>query len=247
MQQAAVIMAAGKGTRMKSDWPKVCHQAAGRPLVEWAVRACRDAGLERIVVVVGYKREMVEAALAGFDVEFAVQTEQLGTGHAALQAQRVLGDEPGEVYVLNGDMPLVRGEYLEQMRAAHRAQGADMTLASMVPQTPLEYGRVIHGPDGGVVNVIEERDCTPEQAAIRELNIGLYVFNRPRCWELLAGLGSTNAAGEYYITDMAGQYAGRGGRVIAVELPEEAGLGVNTVEQLAQAERLLLARGQVQG
>jgi bifunctional UDP-N-acetylglucosamine pyrophosphorylase/glucosamine-1-phosphate N-acetyltransferase len=242
MHEAAVIMAAGKGTRMQSELPKVCHRAADHQLVEWVVRACRDAGIERIVVVVGYGRELVRAALAGYDVEFAVQEEQLGTGHAAMQAHQVLGDEPGRMFVFNGDMPLLDVATIERLRTTHLAHDAEMTLASMVPAQPYEYGRVIHGADGYVVDIVEERDCTPAQRVLRELNVGMYVFNRPAVWRVFAELGNANKAGEYYITDMARHCAQRGGRVVAVEVDEETGLGVNTVEQLAHVEELLLAR-----
>jgi bifunctional UDP-N-acetylglucosamine pyrophosphorylase/glucosamine-1-phosphate N-acetyltransferase/UDP-N-acetylglucosamine pyrophosphorylase len=128
------------------------------------------------------------------------------------------------------------------MREAHLAAQADMTLCSVVPREPWEYGRIIKDADGQVVDVVEERDCTPEQRAIRELNAGYYVFNRPQVWDVLDSLGNTNRAGEYYITDMARAYATRGGKVIAVEAPEEVAVGVNTPEQLEQIEAVLSAR-----
>lgn len=243
MSEAAVVMAAGKGTRMHSALPKVCHQAAGRPLVEWVVRACLAARIERVVVVVGYEQHLVRDALAGYDVEFAVQEEQLGTGHAAYQARRVLGDEPGLLFVLNGDAPLITGNVLAELRAAHLAAGADATLLSIVPAEPLEYGRIIYD-NGRIIDVIEERDCTPEQKRLRELNAGFYVFNRPAIWDVLASLSNRNLAGEYYITDVARYYGRRGGKVIAVQAPEELALGVNTPEQLARVGALLQRRAE---
>ncbi|MBI2301898.1 MAG: NTP transferase domain-containing protein, partial [Armatimonadetes bacterium] len=199
MREAAVVMAAGKGTRMHSELPKVCHLAAGRPLVQWVVQACREAGIERIVVVVGYREELVREALAGQPVDYARQTEQLGTGHAAAQARSVLGELTGRLFVLNGDAPLISGEVLSQMRRQHAAAGADATLLSITPRQSLPYGRILRDPAGRIYDVVEEKDCTPEQQALRELNAGFYVFNAPEIWGVLAALPNTNRQGEYYV------------------------------------------------
>ena len=242
MREAAVVMAAGKGTRMNSDLPKVCHAAAGKPLVQWAVEACRAGGIDEIIVIVGYRADLVRDALAGFEVAYATQQQQLGTGHAAMQARQVLGAAEARLFVVNGDMPLLDAATIRAMRQAHLAAAADMTLVSAVPSQPLEYGRVIHGPDGGVIDVIEERDCSPQQKALRELNLGFYVFNAPAVWPVFESLGNENKAGEYYITDMARAYARRGGRVTAVAVPEIVGSGVNTPEQLAWIDGLLRER-----
>jgi len=227
---------------MNSDLPKVLHQAAGYPLVHWVIEACRAAGVDDIVVVVGYRSELVREALAGYGVRFAEQAEQLGTGHAAAQAQEALAGLTGRVFCLNGDSPLVTGEVLNRMRAAHEAAQADLTLLYVAPETPLEYGRLIRAESGYVVDIVEERDCTPEQRAIRELNVGSYVFNAPDIWQALAALKNDNKAGEYYVTDVA-RYYGRGdGRVVAVEAPDDMALGVNTPEQLRRVEQILQAR-----
>lgn len=243
MAQAAVILAAGKGTRMNSALPKVLHQAAGRPLVDWVIDACEAAGIDRIVVVVGYCEDLVREALAGRGVEFVTQREQLGTGHAAAMGRQVLDGFEGEVLVLNGDSPLITGEVLRDMVARHREAAADASLLYVVPAEPLEYGRLIFGPDGGVVDVVEERDCTPAQKAIRELNAGFYVFNAPAIWTVLDSLRNDNRAGEYYVTDVPRHYGARGGRVIGVAAPAEMALGVNTPEQLQRVETTLLGRG----
>lgn len=243
MDEAAVIMAAGKGKRMHSDLPKVLHRAAGRPLVEWIVRACREAGIGRIVVVVGHGAEQVKAALADYPVEFALQAEQLGTGHAAAQARPLLDGFAGRLFVLNGDTPLLDAATLAAMRAA-LVDGVKAALVSMIPAEPLEYGRVIRGDDGLVMDTIEERDCTPEQRALRELNAGFYAFWCPEIWQVLESLQCDNQAGEYYITDVARHYGRRGEPVVAVIAPEEVCLGVNTPAQLARAQGLLIARGE---
>lgn len=243
MSQAAVIMAAGRGTRMKSDLPKVCHRAAGRSLVEWIVRAVLAAGIERIVVVVGWQAERVQQALADYPVEFALQAEQLGTGHAAMQAREALGDFAGRLLVLNGDTPLLDSATIIALRDA-LTDGVKAAAVTMTPAVPLEYGRILRDADGWVVDTVEERDCTPEQRAIRELNAGFYAFWAPEIWSVLGSLGSDNQAGEYYITDVARYYGRRGERVAGVRADETVCLGVNTPEQLARAEALLLERGE---
>jgi len=243
--QAAVILAAGRGTRMGSPLPKVLHQAAGRPLVDWVIDACEAAGIARIVVVVGYREDLVRAALTARRVEFVTQQEQLGTGHAAATGRQALDGFAGEVLVLNGDSPLITGEVLREMVARHREAQADASLLYVVPSEPLEYGRLVFGPDGGVLDVVEERDCTPEQRAIRELNAGFYVFNAPAIWQVLESLRNDNHAGEYYVTDVPRHFGARGGRVIGVAAPAEMALGVNTPEQLQRVEATLLGRGAV--
>ena len=228
---------------MGSDLPKVLHRAAGRTLVEWVIEACRRAGVERIVVVVGYREELVREALADRGVEFVTQAQQLGTGHAARMGQEPLAGFHGEVLVLNGDSPLITAEILQDMLAQHRAAAADASLLYVTPDEPLEYGRLIRAADGNVTEVIEERDCTPQQKAIRELNAGFYVFNAPAIWQVLESLGNDNLAAEYYVTDVPRHYGARGGKVIGVAAPAEMALGVNTPEQLQRVEATLLGRG----
>ncbi|MCC7491221.1 MAG: NTP transferase domain-containing protein [Fimbriimonadaceae bacterium] len=243
MKQAAVILAAGKGTRMNSELPKVLHRAAGRPLVEWVVQACRGAGIDDVVLIVGYQEHLVREALAAQGVRFARQAEQQGTGHAAAQAREAVGEEPGLVFVLNGDSPLIDAAVLTAMRETHLRRQADATLLYVVPPQPLEYGRLIRKPDGDLSDVIEERDCTPEQRAIRELNAGFYLFNAPQIWQVLGELKNDNKAGEYYITDVPRHLARHGGVVVPQEAPAAMALGVNTPAQLAEVETILQRRG----
>ncbi len=242
MKQAAVIMAAGRGTRMNSELPKVLHVAAGRPLVHWVVRACREAGIDDLVVVVGYRAELVRESLAGEGVRFATQTEQLGTGHAAAQAQSALADFEGLLYVLNGDCPLVDPAALVRLREDHVRRQAAASLLYVTPPQPLEYGRLVRQANGDLLDVVEERDCTPEQRQIRELNVGFYLFNAPQIWQVLGSLKNDNRAAEYYITDVPRHYAKQGGTVVPVPAPDAMALGVNTPEQLREVERQLLAR-----
>ena len=168
----AVILAAGKGTRMQSDLPKVMHEVADRPMLHWVVDACRAAGATRIVVVVGFKGELVRASLAGAsDIEFVEQTEQLGTGHAVDQARPAFATTPDhDVFVLCGDGPLIRPETLHTLLQTHRSAGADATLATAIIKDATGYGRIVRDADGGFSRIVEQKDATPEQLEICEVN-----------------------------------------------------------------------------
>jgi len=241
---AAIILAAGKGTRMGGDLPKVLYAAHGRPMVRWVVDACRDAGVERIVVVVGYGAERVEAELADTPCEFVVQREQLGTGHAAQQAQPLFeGDPDRDVLVLTGDAPLIRASTLEQLLRAHRDAGAAATMATAELDDPSGYGRVVRDDAGGFVGIIEQKDATAEQRAIREVNPSYYCFRAGALFDGLAKVDRNNAQGEYYLTDVPGLLKRRGETVaLLAAVPAEDVLGVNTPEQLAEVSALLAAR-----
>lgn len=247
---AAVILAAGRGARMKSDLPKVVHEAGGAPMVCWVVRACALAGCGREVVVVGYQRERVRAAVerAGdvgeeTAVEFAVQDEQLGTGHAVMCAKPLLEGFEGDILVLCGDGPLVRPETIEGLVEEHRASGAALTLGTAVIDEPTGYGRIVRDAEGAFVGIVEEKNATPEQRAIREVNPSYYCFDAPALWRALSRVRRNETSGEYYLTDAPALLMEEGEAVRAVALahPEEA-LSVNTPEQLAAADRILRAR-----
>ncbi len=242
MPLAVVVLAAGQGTRMKSDLPKVLHEAAGRPLVEHVLRAVYPLGPERVVVVTGYKAEEVEAKLAGESVQFARQTQQLGTGHALLQTKEVLEDFDGAVMVLNGDGPLLKTETLKRLAQTQGDSGAGMTLVTCEVNDPTGLGRIIRKADGSVAKIVEEKDATEEERHVREINPGIYIFNRD-VFSVAAGLSNDNAAGEYYITDLVDLYLRAGHAVQAVKIEDETEiLAVNDREQLAAVERILQAR-----
>src|SRR5690606_25641766 len=171
----AVILAAGKGTRMRSDLPKVVHPVAGRPMVEWVVDACRDAGFARVVLVVGHKQEVVREVFADREgIDFAVQAEQRGTGHAVMCAADLLANVEGEVVVLAGDGPLVRASTLSILLKTHReadsGRGAACTIATSVVDDPAGYGRIVRDERGRFAAIVEEKDATDAQRAIREIN-----------------------------------------------------------------------------
>lgn len=242
---AAIILAAGKGTRMNSDLPKVVHPVAGRPMVCWVVDACRQAGIGRIVVVVGYQASKVTEALQDHDnIEFVTQAEQLGTGHAARMAQPVLDqDSVREVVVLAGDGPLIRAGTLRTLIETHRREGAAATLATSRIPNPSGYGRVLRAPDGGFEAIVEEKDADATQLAINEINPSYYCFGRAELFRGLERLGNDNRQGEYYLTDVPAMLK-RDGKVVRVvdAVPPEDVLSINTPEHLREVDQVLRRR-----
>jgi len=243
---SAIILAAGKGTRMKSDLPKVCHPIGGRAMVCAVVDACLEAGCERVVVVVGYKQELVREALASYDdrVAYAVQDEQHGTGHAVMCARDAFeGDANADALVLCGDGPLIRTETIATMLERHRSTGASATLATSVIEDPAGYGRVVRDNDGRFERIVEQKNATDEQLAIREVNPSYYCFDRGALFDSLDRLERDGVSGEYYITDVAEMLRREGRRVEVIEaVPAEDVLSINTLEQLEQVDRVFRAR-----
>ena len=175
--KTAVILAAGAGTRMKSDRPKVLHQVCGRPMVSHVISQVREAGADRLIVVVGHGAEQVRSALAGEEISFAVQEQQLGTGHAAMQAAQYV-PEDGSVFVLCGDTPLITAETLSQFAAFHEAEGKAVTVLTAVFDNPFGYGRIIRSQDGSLLKIVEQKDADEAEAAVKEVNAGMYCFRR---------------------------------------------------------------------
>lgn len=250
---AAIILAAGKGTRMKSDLPKVAHEVAGRPMVWWVARACAQAGCSRIVLVVGHQREVVEGIFEGFDepgvsVEFAVQEPQLGTGHAVQCAMGCVEDLIGlgggaDVFVLAGDGPLIRAETLLTLRSRHDAAGASASLATAVIDDPSGYGRIVRDGGGAFRGIVEHKNCTDEQLAIREVNPSYYCFDGAALARSLPRLARDEKSGEYFITDVPGLLLAGGERVEVVgAVPAEDVLSINTPEQLRAVDLILRGR-----
>mgnify|MGYP006267813755 FL=1 len=252
---AAIILAAGKGTRMGGDLPKVVHEVCGRPMVCWVVDACRAAGVSRCVVVVGYRGELVRDALAGeaekpgMSIEFVEQPEQLGTGHAALMAEPVLsgerdhGESPTDAFVLNGDGPLIRASTLRTLHDTHRRERADGTVATAVLDDPTGYGRILRDADGGLLGIVEQKDATPEQLAVKEINPNYLCYRTAALFDAIRKVGSDNAQGEMYLTDVPKVIRAEGGKLAVVDaVPAEDVLGVNTPEQRAEVETILSQR-----
>ena len=245
MSVQAVIMAAGKGTRMKSDRSKVMHTVAGRPMIEWVARAAFDAGCEKVIIIVGHQREIVQAHLEakfGDRVEFAIQQPQLGTGHAVYQAVPLLDGDVARTLILSGDVPNMTAQTLRDFVEA--SAGFELSVMTAVLDDAAKYGRIMREGDA-VRGIVEWADATDEQREIREINTGFYVVNTEfLCTELekLCAGETDNAQGEYYLTDIVGVAAGRG-LATAWILDDVAQMqGVNTRTQLAEAAAWRRAR-----
>jgi bifunctional UDP-N-acetylglucosamine pyrophosphorylase/glucosamine-1-phosphate N-acetyltransferase len=236
-----VILAAGKGTRLDLGAPKVTVPIGGRPMILRVIEAVRGAGVDRVILVVGHRANDVQATV-GDHVEYVVQEEQLGTGHAAQQAERALAGYRGPVIVTYGDIPLLQGRDIAELVARHRETGAAATLLTAVFVKPGNLGRIVRNPDGTVQGIVEAKDATPEQIKITEINVGVFCFEAPRLFEVLRQVKNDNAQHQYYLTDVIGLLVEQGERVEAVMMEfASAGVGVNTPEDLAHAQRLVAA------
>ena len=241
MRIIAVILAAGQGTRIKSRLPKVLHPVAGRPMLFHAVQAAQSAGGDRPVLIVGVGAEQVRAAL-GQQVRYATQAQQLGTGHAVLQAKPLLDGQSDLVLVTYADMPLVQGRTLQRVVMHHQQHRPVITLLAVMQDEARGFGRVLRDTSGAVQAIVEEADATPEQLAIRELNTGIYCFEADWLWSHLDRI-PLSPKGEYYLTDLVALAIAEGRRVEALSAEEPAEvLGVNTRVHLAQAEAAMRQR-----
>ena len=235
-----VVLAAGKGTRMKSGLPKVLHAAGGLPLIEHVLRTADTLSPTSIVIVVGHQAEAVRKALAGRpNLQFALQEPQLGTGHALLQAEQALGGATGTVVLLSGDVPLLTPATLQALVNRHVETGAAATVLTAMADDPTGYGR-IERRDGGISAIVEHKDASPEQRQIREINSGIYAFDLQPLFASLKQIGSANAQGEYYLPDLVRIYRARGLTVETVALDDPGEIfGVNSRKELAQIGQLL--------
>ncbi|PLX75387.1 MAG: UDP-N-acetylglucosamine diphosphorylase/glucosamine-1-phosphate N-acetyltransferase, partial [Desulfuromonas sp.] len=241
-QMVCVILAAGQGTRMKSELPKVLHPLCGKPLLWHVMTAAQNCGAEQVVAVIGHGAERIREMFAESDVQFALQAEQLGTGHALLCAEDHLSSFEGDLLLLCGDVPLLRTETLQGLRAAHRRTQAAVTVLTAQRQQPAGYGRIVRG-DTGVERIVEERDATEQEKRIDEINTGIYLFRMPCAFDLLRNVSNQNAQGEYYLTDIVAAAKAAGEKVAAHLLgdPHEA-MGINDRLQLAEATALMRNR-----
>ena len=242
--RAAIVLAAGKGTRMKSGLSKVLHEANGKPLAWYPVRRALELRCDPIVVVVGHQgdevRARLEALFPGAPLKFAVQAEQKGTGHAVLCARRALAGHTGRLLVLYGDVPLLKTETLRTLTDAGRRN--PVAFLSMRPADPTGYGRVVRDARGKVTAIVEHKDATPDQRAIGECNAGLYDCDAGFVWKALKSVGTANAQGEYYLTDLVAAAFAAGTPAVAVDAPVEEVSGVNDRVELAEAARVLRRR-----
>jgi bifunctional UDP-N-acetylglucosamine pyrophosphorylase/glucosamine-1-phosphate N-acetyltransferase len=239
-----VVLAAGKGTRMKSMRPKVLHELAGRPLIEHVLDTAGRLNARTTTLVVGHGAEDVRSALAARPgVQFVMQSPQLGTGHALLQADAVLAMEHGTVLLLYGDVPLLQPDTLARLIERHRQERASATVLTAQLADPYGYGRIVRDASGTIARIVEERDASGDERAIREVNSGIYAIELAGLFEALRQLATDNAQGEYYLTDLVAQYRQRGLVVETLCVDDPAELrGVNSRVDLAELTRVLLDR-----
>ena len=256
---AILIMAAGRGTRMKSETPKVLHRLMGRPLVEHVINAALYLGPAQVVLVTGFGAEEVERDVTAFMAEmrhkrgqesvpepiFVRQAEQLGTGHAVSMAREVLATFPGPVVIMSGDVPLISPNTLEGFLNAHLALEADMSVLTVTLRDPAAYGRIIRDEGGWLERIVEARDANEWEKSVREINSGLYVIKAAELFDSIARLSPANDQKEYYLTDVVADFRGRGLKAAAVEIPESAAFevgGINDRYELAEAQAILKDR-----
>ena len=242
MTNYAIILAAGKGTRMKSDLPKVLHKVAGISMLEHVFRSVSAIDPEKTVTVVGHKAELVEQVLAG-QTDFVRQTEQLGTGHAVMMAEPVLENLTGQTLVIAGDTPLITGESLKNLIDFHINHKNVATILTAEADNPFGYGRIVRNQHDEVLKIVEQKDASDFEQQIKEINTGTYVFDNARLFEALKNINTNNAQGEYYITDVIGIFRENGEKVGAYTLKDfDESLGVNDRVALATAEGVMRRR-----
>ena len=240
----AVILAAGKGTRLHTeeiDAPKVMREACGKPLLSYVIDALSFINNKDIILVVGYKRESIIERFGGY--EFAVQHEQLGTGHAIMAAKEQLSGYDGAVLVCYGDMPAMRRETYENLIKTHFEQKNDCTLLTGSSTLPMAFGRIVRDASGAFERVVEEKDASPNELKIKELNTGVYVFDTQKMLSALKELKTANAQGEYYATDLPAIMKSKGEKIgtLMQDLGDDI-IGVNTQKELAIVEEILKKR-----
>ncbi len=238
----AIILAAGKGTRMRSKYPKVLHKVGGKPMLQHVIDAADAAGCSEKGLIVGHEAEMVEA-MVGAQGKIVLQAEQLGTGHAVMQAAQALQGFTGTALILCGDTPLLDGAELKKFCEAHTESGAAATVLTAVMDDPAGYGRILRDADGNVQGIVEQKDATEAQKNIKEINTGIYCMECPQMFDVLATLTNDNAQGEYYLTDVLEKLNQAGARVGGVVTADsDMVMGINSRKQLAAAEGVMRQR-----
>lgn len=242
MSNYAIILAAGKGTRMKSDLPKVLHKVTGLTMLEHVFRSVQSIAPEQMVTVVGHQAEKVQAEL-GDRSAFALQEEQLGTGHAVMMAESQLADLEGQTLVIAGDTPLITGDSLANLIKFHVNHKNVATILTAEADDPFGYGRIIRNQHDEVTKIVEQKDASDFEQQVKEINTGTYVFDNKRLFEALKNINTNNAQGEYYLTDVIGIFKEAGEKVGAYKLRDfDESLGVNDRVALATAERVMRSR-----
>lgn len=244
MSTTAIILAAGKSTRMKSRRPKPLHEVCGKPMLQYVLDACYDAGCDRVLVVIGHGKDEIMAGFAHDErITWIEQTQQLGTGHAARMCESELRKNTGDVFILAGDGPLIRGEVLKTLLDAHRDEKSAASMATAVLDNPYGYGRIVRDDQGEFVEIIEEADATEDQRAIREVFPSYYCVKSDALLHALPKLSNDNKKGEYYLTDIYAILRREGKKVIAVQaVTAEDVLSVNDRHQQADVDAIMQER-----
>ena len=238
----ALILAAGKGTRMDSDNPKVLHKLAGLPLLNYVLDAVNSLDFHEAYVIVGHKADMVMKKFKHLDLNFIEQKEQLGTGHAVMQAEAVLKDKDATILVLNGDMPFIKPSTLTELIECHQQKKASATVLTARVEDPLGYGRIIRDPHGDLEKIVEQKDGSLGELEVKEINTGTYCFENRDLIDALSRIRPENSQHEYYLTDVIGILRKKGKRVCALCVKESyEAMGINTKEQLIDAEKRIKA------
>jgi UDP-N-acetylglucosamine diphosphorylase/glucosamine-1-phosphate N-acetyltransferase len=232
----ALILAAGKGTRMKSDLAKVLHVLEGKPLLHYSLQSAQLAGAEKIVVIVGYQADKVRAGFSHSGGIFVEQKPQLGTGHAVLQAKEALAGYSGKTVILCGDVPLLKPSTIKSLIENHIATGAAITVLTTIPPDPRGYGRIIKDAAGNIAKIVEQRDATATEAQIGEINTGIYCADTPLLFDALGKVKNNNDQKEYYLTDIV-EIACREGRIVKPHMATDyvEVMGINTPDELSRA------------
>lgn len=240
---AAIILAAGKGTRMNSDMAKVLHPLCGKPMVMYPIQVARELEAEKIVLVIGHQAEAVRAAVSGEPVSFACQREQRGTAHAVLQAQPELEHFDGTVLILCGDVPLLLPSTVKHLVESHYRSGAHVTVLTALFPDATGYGRVMKDAAGRALRIVEEGDADEEEKKVREINTGIYCVECSFLFQALKSIGTDNVQQEYYLTDIVAMAVKQNLEARALPLDDyREAMGINTPEQLAEAEEIMLSR-----
>ena len=235
----AIVLAAGKGVRMKSDIPKVLHPLSGKPLILYVIENLRQSGIDNIIVVVGYKGEMVIDTV-GDSVEYVWQYEQLGTGHAVMQTEQRLNGYKGSVLIACGDVPLINTESFKSMIELSKQEKTKAVVLTMIQNNPFGYGRIVKDQNDNIIKIIEEKDASSEEKLVKEVNTGTYIFDNESLFVALKTLGRDNAQGEYYLTDTVSYIHSSGYDTRSVVLKNSIeGCGINSREDLKKLENYL--------
>jgi UDP-N-acetylglucosamine diphosphorylase/glucosamine-1-phosphate N-acetyltransferase len=241
----AVILAAGKGTRMKSDKAKVLHELNGRPMLHYSVAAAKEAGAEKVVAVIGHQADIVRKEFADSGCIFVEQNPQLGTGHAVLQAKDELAAYKGLTVILCGDVPLLKSRTIKSLIDNHLAHSAVVSVLTTVPPPPHAYGRIVKDDKGNVLRIVEHKDANDEEKRIGEINTGIYCVDTQFLFEALGKVTNHNQQGEYYLTDIV-EIAVREGKEVKSFIADDyvEVMGINTLDELARAGKHLQGSGE---